>query len=64
MIDTSHNNQHNWVPSPPPNFAVHPHEKQQTQHMQQFDSYNPSHQMGGLNNFNGGHHQNELNLVV
>ncbi|RZB51102.1 Transcription factor SRM1 [Glycine soja] len=62
MIVTSHINQYNWVP--PPTFAVQPHEMQQTKHIQQFDSYNPSHQMGGFKNFNEGHHPNELDLVV
>ena len=67
MIVTSHINQHNWVPTPPPPppfFVVYPHEMQQAKHMKQFNSYNPSHQMGGLKVFNGGHHRNELNLVV
>ena len=49
MIVTSHINQY---------------EMQQTKHIQQFDSYNPSHQMGGFKNFNEGHHLNELDLVV
>jgi len=63
MIVTPCIDQHNWV-SPPPNFAMQPHEIQHEQYMHQFNLHNSFHQIDRYKNFNNGHQQNELELVV